>query len=222
MGGLSFYVRNKFQKDAIPDAWPGRRRTTCICSTVPEAVFSVESNHHEFAEGNDEAAAEEEKEIQRKSDKPDTRRKIMQRICDDCTGFAPVAEITGLLKEPPKLQSEKLHCNTEWKNEIGSHPVIGTEITVSCPVPMDRNSSGMGKYSPERQRNAQPEQGGADRMPVDGFTAQHGKEIFQWCSGGFSVLLRVVAVHKVRKAQAKSIRKRLQRVDIRQTDSRFP
>ncbi|MCC2122244.1 MULTISPECIES: hypothetical protein [Faecalibacterium] len=42
---------------------------------MKRAAFSVESNHREFAEGNDEAT-EEEKEVQRKFDKPDTRRKM--------------------------------------------------------------------------------------------------------------------------------------------------
>ena len=107
--------------------------------------FSVEGNRHKLAERDDEAAAEEEKEVQYKLEKPDIRREIVQGICDDSVDLTPVAEITGLFKEAPQLQGEEFDRRQERKDQTGSHPAVGTEISVSGPVPVDGNGSGSGR-----------------------------------------------------------------------------
>ena len=88
---------------------------------------------------------------------------------------------------------------------------------------MDGNASGAGQHAPQGQCNAQTEHRDADRMPVHGMlAAQHGKEIFQWDWRSWRLLCRVVAVHQVRKRQAQCVGQRFQRIDVRQTDARFP
>lgn len=88
---------------------------------------------------------------------------------------------------------------------------------------MDGNASGAGQHAPQGQCNAQTEHRDADRMPVHGMlAAQHGKEILQRDRCGRGALTGGMAVHQVRKRQAQCVRQRLQSVDIRQTDARFP
>lgn len=135
-----------------------------------------------------------------------------------------MAKISGLLKETPKVQEETLQRQKQRKDQDRLHPAVRSEISIAKAVPVNGKNTGVEAYAPDGQQNAQAEQRGPDGVPVDAVrTAEHGQEIFQ-C--GFGVwqrsFLRVAAVHQVGERQAQCVRQWFQRVDVRQTDARFP